>query len=176
MCRTVTALLLAAFSVASVRADDCEAIVAEFELPVKLKTRGKTKVGKWEKVDEILNGVGKVSEKSSCEFLFGQLFRNKKEDELFLPLTNTVLRVVPEESLSGIEVFSKDGEPLGVYANRFSYERSGGLHLKKSYSIYYFQYLDLADKLQSVRRKGLLLDDFVVRWTDIKDKLAVSGK
>ena len=176
MCRYGAALFLAAFFIVSAWADDCEAIVAEFKLPVKLNTRGKPKVGKWEKVDEILNSVGEASEKCSCEFLFRELFRNKKEDELFFPLTNTALRVVPEESFSGLEVFNKDGELMGVYANRFGYERSGGLHLKKSYSIYYFQYVDLANKLQSVRRKGLLLDDFVVKWTDIRNKLAVSGK
>jgi hypothetical protein len=158
-------------------ADNCKTIVDEYKLPVNLKTRGKPKVGRWEKVDEILNGVGKAVEKLPCQFAFGDLFRTKKEEELFFPLTNTVLRVVPEESLSGTEVFNKDGEVLGVFSNRFTYERSGGLQLKKSYSTYFFQFVDSAGKLQSVRRGNrLLLDDFVVRWVEIKNKLAVPGK
>jgi hypothetical protein len=156
-------------------ADDCAAIVADSKLPVKLKTRGKPKVGKWEKVDEVLNSMGQKVKASECKFTFGELFRYKKEDELYFPLTNTVLRVVPEAAFRGVSVYSKDGELLGVYANRALYERSGGLQLKKSYKSYYFQYEDRSNKLQSVGHR-LLLDDFVVRWLEIKDKVAVSGE
>lgn len=175
MFRFLASVFLLTFSGSTVWADACEEIVAEFKVPINLKTRGKPKIGKWEQVDEILNGLGQRMEVAACEFTFGELFRNKKEDELYFPLTNTVLRVVPEESLSGIRVFGKDGQALGVFANRVRYERSGGLQFQNSYSVYYFQYADLADKLQSVGHR-LLLDDFVVRWSDIKDNVAVAGK
>jgi hypothetical protein len=175
MCRFLLFGLLAVFFVVSAWADKCEAIVAEAKVPVKLKTRGKPKVGKWERIDEVLNELGQKMEAVECELTFGELFRNKKEEELYFPITNTALRVVPEESFRGVRVYRKGGELLGVYANRSLYERSGGLQLKKSYKSYYFQYEDLSKKLQSVGHR-LLLDDFVVRWMDIKDKVAVSGK
>jgi len=167
--------LLGTFFVASAGADRCQEVVSEAKLPVNLKTRGKPKVGKWERVDEILNEVGQKMEAAQCELSFGELFRNKKEEELYFPITNTLLRVVPEESLKGVKVYRKDGELLGVYTNRSLYERSGGLQLKKSYTSYYFQYEDLSKKVQSVGHR-LLLDDFVVRWIDIKNRVAISGK
>lgn len=176
MCKYFVVAALAVCFMASALAEECSAFGADFKIPVKLKTRGKPKVARWEKVDEVMNGLGEKVTSSECSFTFEELFRYKKEDELYFPLTNTVLRVVPEESLPGTRVFNKDGEQLGVYANRFSYERSGGLQLKKSYSVYFFQYKNAAEKLQAVRRTGLLLDDFVVKWSDIKDKVAVSGK
>ena len=175
MCRLFGGTLLTVFLASSALAQECEQIVAELEIPVKLKTRGKPRVAKWEKVDEVLNDLGPRLEKVACEFTFGNLFRNKKGDEMLFPLTNTVLRTVPEESLVGVEVLNKEGQALGTYANRVPYERSGGLQLKKSYTTYYFQIMDSAEKLQSVGHQ-LLLDTYVVRWTDLENKVAVSGK
>ena len=175
MYRFLVSSLLVTFFAGSLLADDCESIRAEFKVPVNLKTRGKPKVGKWEKVDEVLNGVAQNLETVACEFAFGELFRNKNEGELYFPLTNTVVRLVPEESLAGVEVFNKEGEALGVYSNRVRYERSGGLQWKQSYETYYFQFTDSAGKLQSVGHQ-LLLDSYVVRWMDIRGKVAVSGR
>jgi len=163
------------FVAVNIRAEECEAISTEFNIPIKLKTRGKPKMARWEQVDEILNGIGQKLERASCEFTFGELFRYGKEEEVYFPLTNTVVRVVPEQSLSGIKVYNNDGDLLGFYANKVRYERSGGLEFNQTYSLYYFQYSDLADKLQSVGHR-LLLDDFAIRWIDIRDKVAVSGK
>ena len=175
MCRLFAGTLLAMFLASNALAQECEQIVAELKIPVKLKTRGKPRVGKWEKVDEVLNDLGRRLESVACELTFGDLFRNKKEDEMLFPLTNTVLRTVPESSLVGVEVLNQEGETLGTYANRVPYERSGGLQLKKSYTTYYFQILDSAEKLQSVGHQ-LLLDNYVVRWVDIENKVALSGK
>lgn len=163
------------FFASNALAQECEQIATELDIPVKLKTRGKPRIGKWEKVDEVLNDLGQRLETVACEFSFGDLFRNKKEDEMLFPLTNTVLRTVPEESLVGVEVLNQEGEALGTYSNRVPYERSGGLQLKESYTTYYFQILDSAEKLQSVGHQ-LLLDTYVVRWIDIENKVAVSGK
>ena len=175
MCRLMLSILFAAVFLMDLQADDCAEIRAEFKVPVELKTRGRPRVARWEKVDQILTGLGQRTGRLECRFTFAELFRNKKEEELYFPLTNTVLRVVPEGSLLGVQVFSKEGESLGVFANRVRYERSGGLHVKESYASFYFQYTDRADKLQSVGHR-LLLDDFVVRWMDIKDKVAVAGE
>lgn len=174
MIRLVGSVLVAAAMVTNLWAD-CEAIRVESEIPVKLKTRGKPRVGKWEKVDEVLSEIGEKLGAVACEFTFGELFQTKEQAELYFPLTNTVLRVVPEGSLMGLTVFAKDGTALGAFSNRVRYERAGGLQVNNSYSIYYFQYTDMVDKLQSVGHR-LLLDDFVVKWTDIRDKVAVSGR
>ena len=174
MSRMFVCVLMMTALMASVWAE-CEAIGAEFKVPVKLKTRGKPKVGKWEKVDEILNGIGENLGSADCKFTFGELFKTKQQEELYFPLTNSVLRIAPEESFTGITVFTKEGTALGTFSNRVRYERAGGLQVKKSYSVYYFQYKNPADKLQSVGHR-LLLDDFVVKWIDIKDKVAVSGR
>ena len=157
------------------RAEDCATIAKELKLPVNLKTRGKPKVGKWEKVDEVLNMVAKSPSASACRFAFRDLFRNKKEEELYFPLTRSVLKAVPEDVFRGVAVYTKEGDLLGQYENRVRYEKSGGLQVLDSYDSYYFQFSTPAGKLESVGNQ-LLLDSYVVRWTDIKDKVAVSSQ
>jgi len=164
----MTALLASAWA-------ECDSIGVEFKIPVRLKTRGKPKVGKWEKVDEVLNGIDQKLGQDDCEFAFEELFETKKPEELYFPLTNSVLRIVPEGSFTGIAVFTKDGTALGTFSNRVRFERAGGLQVKRSYALYYFQYADLTDTLQSVGHR-LLLDDFVVKWTDVREKVAISRR
>lgn len=175
MFRIVLAALVAFGFLVDVSAEGCDAIAKELKLPEKLKTRGKPRVGKWEKVDEILNEVAKSPEARACQFTFADLFRYKKEEELHFPLTHSVLKLAPEDSFQGVEVYTKEGDLLGNYTNRVRYEKSGGLAVMKSYDSYYFQFSTPAGKLESVGHK-LLLDSYVVRWTDIKDKVAVASQ
>jgi hypothetical protein len=171
----VAVVLLAFVFPVDSRAEDCAAIAKELKLPVNLKTRGKPKVGKWEKVDEILNRVAKNPSARACRFAFRDLFRNKKEAELHFPLTRSVLKEVPEDVLRGVAVYTKEGDLLGRYENRVRYEKSGGLQVLDSYESYYFQFSTPAGKLESVGNR-LLLDSYVVKWTDIKDKVAVTSQ
>ncbi|MGW8180842.1 MAG: hypothetical protein ACWGQW_19090, partial [bacterium] len=60
--------LLAMFLSSNALAQECEQIAAELEIPVKLKTRGKPRVGRWEKVDEVMNNLGQRVETAACEF------------------------------------------------------------------------------------------------------------
>jgi hypothetical protein len=162
------------FFLVNVSADDCLSLAADLKLPLKLKTRGKPKVARWEQVDELLNGIRQSLQGNSCGFTYANLFQTKERD-LYFPLTNTVLRVGGEETFVGLMVYHKDGTALGEFAQRVPYERTGGLYATQSYTLYYFQFTDSSGKLQSVGHR-LLLDDFALRFEDIKDRVAFSGK
>jgi hypothetical protein len=151
--------------------DSCAEVVADLKLPKKMKTRGKPKVCKWEDVDEMLSELSERFNGTDCKLTFGEIFRHKDED-VYFPLTNSAVRIAPEEAFTGLTVFTKEGFELGPYAGRVRYERSGGLYARKSYQLYYFQYNDSAGKMQSVGNR-LLLDEFVVKWPGLLDRVAV---
>ena len=155
-------------------AQDCQSILQEFKLPRKLKTRGKPKVLKWQDVDKTLNDVDRALQGKTCTFTFDQLFTTKNE-EAYFPLTNSVVRLVPEESLIDARVFAKEGDELGKYAGRARYERSGGLYARESYIVFYFQYEDARGELQSVGT-DLLFDSFTVPWSELRGLVALSTK
>ena len=152
-------------------AQTCQDLAADLKLPTKFKTRGKPRVGKWEDVDKVLNALDKKLEVMQCSFTFSEVFKQNRED-VYFPVTNSVVRIVPEDSLMGLTVFTKEEFELGEYAGAVRYEKSGGLYAQKSYSLFYFQYMGKDSNLHSVGSR-LLLDDFVVKWDDIKDRVAV---
>ncbi len=156
-----------------VRADSCAELVADLKLPKKMKTRGKPKIAKWEDVDKMLSELSKRFDGTDCKLTFGEIFRHKDEN-VYFPLTNTAIRIAPEEAFTGLVVFAKEGFELGPYVGRVRYERSGGLYARKSYQLYYFQYRDSDQKNQSVGNR-LLLDEFVVKWPDLLDRVAVES-
>lgn len=161
-------LLTAPFSV---RAGDCQSLLQSLKLPAELKTKGKPAVARWDKVDKVLTGFRERANGMDCRITLGQVFRSGKK-EVFFPLTNNVLRTVPEASLAGVSVFSTEGELLGEFSNLVTYERSGGLYARDSYSLVYFQFTDRRGELQSSGNR-LLLDTFVVKWSDIRDQPAL---
>ena len=154
--------------------EQCSSIARELKLPAKLKTRGKPYRARWGKVDEVITNLRRKVEGTSCSLTLNQLFRPTKKELLF-PLTNNLLRTTPDASLEGVEVFNQRGERLGQYANRVMYQRSGGLYSKSGYTLYYFQYKDSQGKLQSAGNQ-LLLDSYLVRWEDIKDKVFIAAE
>ncbi len=154
-----------------VRSDSCAELVADLKLPKKMKTRGKPKIAKWEDVDKMLSELSERFDGTDCKLTFGEIFRHKDE-KVYFPLTNTAIRIAPEEAFTGLVVFAKEGFELGPYVGRVRYERSGGLYARKSYQLYYFQYRDSDQKNQSVGNR-LLLDEFVVKWPDLLDRVAV---
>ncbi len=161
-------------SYARVPEKQCSLIARELKLPAKLKTRGKPHRARWEKVDEVISDLRKKIERTSCSLTLHQLFRPTKK-ELMFPLTNNLLRTTPDSSLEGVEVFNQQGQRLGQYANRVMYQRSGGLYKKRKYTLYYFQYKNSQGKLESTGNQ-LLLDFYLVRWDDIKERVVIAAE
>lgn len=151
---------------------DCESILSGLKVPAKLKTRGKPKRGRWENVDKVVTRVREAVEETKCSLTLAQLFRVRRQ-EIFFPLTNNLLRTIPEESLQGVSVYSSDGERLGEFSNIVPYHRSGGLYAVRGYTLHYFQYKDEEGGLHS-SGTDLLLDNFLLKWNDIKDRVLIS--
>jgi hypothetical protein len=159
--------------------------------PCKIKTRGKPVMLRWEEVDHCLNGAAgrvdwdalvdrlegvrtahRVSEAdfqaaidsalSARAMSYEKLFVVNKENAL-LPLTNSVLKYLPADSLHQLPVTDKVGIRVGTFLGTYSYERKGGLASANSYRLVLFQYSDRNGNVQSSSEK-LLLDSFGVPW------------
>ena len=152
--------------------ETCVAASAKLKFPVKLKTRGKPRRVKWEQLDRVLTDLTEWIEDGACRFRFSEVFTTNRPD-LYVPVTNSLVRLVPEASLQGLLVFETSGEKLGEYVGRATYERRGNLQFKKSYRLHYFQFKDFSGELQSTGGR-LLLDDYLVRWSDLKGRVAVN--
>lgn len=153
--------------------NDCQAILQQLHLPHRVKTRDKPRVARWEQVDEIVNDLRQTAQNAHCRFSFETLFKTRRK-EMFFPLTNSLLSIVPEESLKGLTVFRHDGTELGSFVGKVLYERSGNLYATKSYHLYFFQYRDRQGKLQTSGTQ-LLLDRFTVKWADVAAKTAFAS-
>lgn len=162
----------AAYTPARVRAE----LLAAFS-PQKIKTRSKLRIMRYGDVDRRLADVTAwlkencpdvtttgTAGNDTAVITFGELFTPSKANSFF-PLTNTVVRLAPESSLTGLPVCDQTGYPLGSFANKYPYTHQG----VRSYTLYYFQYKTDSGAL---RRSGtdLLLDRFLVKWDDIRDK------
>lgn len=154
-------------------AQKCQDLMLDMRLPKKLKTKGKPKVARWADVDRLLNELSEKLQGKECKFTFNQIFRIDSKD-VFFPLTNSVIRIVPEDTFDGLPVATKEGEPLGEYAGRFRFEKSGGLYARESISLFYFQYKNPQGQMQQAARGQLLFDSFVVPWDQIQSKTAIS--
>ena len=152
--------------------EGCATVLREKKLPVKFKTRGSPQRARWEQVDEVLTGLSEDLRGMPCELKFEEIFRTDKE-ELYIPLTNNLVRVVPETLLKGLPVFNQSGELLGEYESRVTYQRTGGLYATDSYTLYYFQYKDTEGEVES-SGNHLLLDEFLVRWSDLSERIAMN--
>ena len=150
----------------------CATVLREKKLPVNLKTRGSPQRARWEQVDEVLTGLSEELQGLACELKFEEIFRTDKE-ELYIPLTNNLVRVVPETILDGLPVFNQSEERLGEYDSRVSYQRSGGLYATDSYTLYYFQYKDPEGDVES-SGNHLLLDEYLVLWSDLSERVAMN--
>ena len=150
-------------------ADDCRELSESMRMPVKLKRRGKpSRARRW------VTGLREKAGGRVCALTFEQVFRTKRE-ELLVPLTNNLLKTVPEQALQGLAVMDQKGEPLGKYVGRVTYEKTGGLVGRKSYVLYYFQFRDSEGQMQSTGNR-LLLDYFLVRWADLKGRVAIDTR
>ncbi|GAB4251969.1 MAG: hypothetical protein Kow00109_27580 [Acidobacteriota bacterium] len=150
----------------------CQAVLQDLKLPRRIKTRGKPKMMRWEDIDKVLNEVDRRLRDHSCELRFRDLFYVKEKEEVWFPLTNSVVRLVPEESLVGLPVYTKEGVELGPFAGKVRYERAGNLYAVRSYSLYYFQYRGGDDKIHAVGER-LLLDEFAIPWSRLQERTAL---
>ncbi|HEY2934222.1 MAG TPA: hypothetical protein VGK99_20975 [Acidobacteriota bacterium] len=165
--------------------------------PAKIKS--KNKVARWDQIDQLLNlqlapkteglpdkmkakapagSLGDMfSEKyevrkllSSNGILFSDLFDIGEND--FFPLTNSVLKFVPEGSLEGETVYDKSGQVLGKFAGKSRYERTGGLYGSGGFRLITFQYKTPQGEFRSAGHDNLL-DNYVVFWSRIKQRPAL---
>ncbi len=164
--------------------------------PCKVKSRGSTKMLRWEDVDRCLNqaaarvdwdalakklqelrtSVYGISESSFAAALdtslsahaltFERVFTVKNEKSR-LPLTNSLLKFLPADSLMDLPVFDKAGSQVGTFSGVYAYERAGGLSSANVYRLALFQYTDKNGNIQSAADK-LLLDSFGVPWFQAK--------
>jgi len=92
------------------------------------------------------------------------------ESEALLPLSNSLLRFLPENSLLDLPVYDKSGARVGTFAGVYSFEKVGQISgMRNRHAL--FQYTDSRGNMQAAPDK-LLLDSFGVPW---KDALSASG-
>jgi hypothetical protein len=168
---------------------------ASVQFPCKIGT-GQHRMMHWSKVDKCLNaaegrvdwrGVSKQLEAlrvppvdfSISEFTaavdvsivahaltFDKVLAVKDERAL-LPLTNSVLKFLPADSLHELPVFDRAGTNVGTFSGIYPYERQGGLASANVYRLMLFQYTDKNGNVQSASEK-LLLDSFGVPWREAR--------
>ena len=166
---------------------------AATNFPCKLKTRGKAKMLRWENVDKCLNDArnrvdwaelsGKLqairegrkfqtfdinsaieSSLAAHAIPFEKIFR-VKEMKALLPLSNSLLKFLPPDSLMDLPVYDKSGERVGSFSGLYKYDRSGGLSMANSFTMTLFQYTDLKGRIQTPAGR-LLLDSYGVPWKE----------
>ena len=164
---------------------------AAIKFPCKVKTRGKAKMLRWEDVDKCLNSANdrvdweELSEKlqamrkknrfqtidmismiesslSAQALPFEKVLR-VKEIEALLPLSNSMLKYLPPDSLMDLPVYDTSGDRVGFFSGVYSYERSGGLAMANRFRISLFQYADTNGEMQTPTGK-LLMDSYGIPW------------
>jgi hypothetical protein len=168
---------------------------ATAKFPCKLKSGGKPKMLRRQEIDICLNAasdsvdwdsvssqlqdlrqtsripwaelVAAVEASMTAHALpFDKVF-NVKEPKALLPLTNSLLKFLPSDSLQNVPVLMKSGEKVGTFAGVYSFERTGELAAANTYKLNIFQYADSNGNLQSPAASNrLLLDRYGVPWND----------
>ncbi len=164
-------------------------------LPCKVKAGGKPRMIRWQDVDRCVNEAADrvdwqglaaqlqpiraavtlsaddfnailAGAFSARALPFDKVFFLKKP-EAYLPLTNSLLKFLPADSLLDVDVIDKTGKQVGKFAGTYSYERTGGLATANTYRLTVFQYTDSAGNVQSANEK-LLLGSFGVPWKTVQ--------
>jgi len=93
---------------------------------------------------------------------FDKMFLVKGANAL-LPLTNSILKYLPPNSLTGFPVYDQTGKQIGTFAGIYGSERPGALVVGQTFTTTLFQYLDLQGKVQAPAER-ILLDSYAVTW------------
>ncbi len=167
---------------------------ASEKFPCKVKDRGKPRMLRWQDVDRCLNEAynrvdwealseqlqnlgreGGYSENdlasavesslSAHAMTYDKVLKPKKIESL-LPLTNSVLKYLPEDALLDYPVFDKAGERIGTFSGPYGFDKKGGLTGANTYRMIIFQYKDPYGQVRSSSAGGkvLLLDSFGIPW------------
>ena len=91
--------------------------------------------------------------------------KEKEESAALLPLSNSLLKFLPEGSLTDLMVHDDNGELIGIFLGSYPFDRSGGLTVLGEYRRMSFQYNDLRGDAQTPT-SVFLLDSFGVPWRD----------
>lgn len=152
-------------------ADSCSDVVAQLQLPARVKTKGKPKRVRWDQANQLLHKLNQAVAGRSCHLTFEEVFAPQRED-VFFPLLDSVLRIGPEDELVGVPVYYLDGDEAGRFSNRVIFEKS-------NYNQYYFQYTgkdgDLRTSTRNLLDFATGLPTFLIRWQDIKGKAVIAA-
>jgi len=170
---------------------------AAAKFPCKARPSGKAKILRWQDVEKCVNyahdrvdweslssqlqkirddgGLDRdrmmemiESSLSAQAITFNKVFVIKNEKAL-LPLSNSLLKFLPPNSLMNLPVYGDDKELLGSFSGVYAFERSGGLASANSYRMLNFQYKDLQGNLQAPGEK-FLIDLYGVPWKDAQSQ------
>ena len=102
---------------------------------------------------------------------YDRVFQVNEKEALtaLLPLSNSLLKFLPEKSLTDLLVYDKTGDLLGVFIGIYSFERRGGLEILTGYNMANFQYTDLKGNAQAPSER-FLLDSYGVPWRDARQQ------
>jgi len=169
------------------------------EFPCQVKARGKPKILRWEELDRCLNqSVNRMdwdvvlkglenlragengrsdneiwaaldASLSARALVFEKVISAKASEDVLLPLTNSLLKYLPADSLQNLPVFDKAGTQVGTFLGVYSFERTGGLASANTYRLSLFQYSDRNGNVQGVGEK-LLLDSYGVPWKEARNQ------
>lgn len=103
---------------------------------------------------------------------FDEVFLVKDKDSgALLPLTHSVLKYLPSDSLRDLDVYGDTGEKVGTFTGVYFTERSGGLAGAVSYSLARFQFKDEEGNVHSAVDSLHLPTDGIgsygIIWTDV---------
>lgn len=171
---------------------------AATRFPCKERPGGKAKMFRWQSVDRCLNeaagmvdweeltkkleslriGSGRISRAAFTEAVEASLSAHAlpfekvftvKDGKALLPLTNSILRFLPADSLHNLPVFDRTGARVGTFAGTYTYERVGALASANTYRLTLFQYSDSNGNIQPAADK-LLLDSYGVPWSSARSQ------
>ncbi len=167
---------------------------ASEKFPCKVKDRGKPKILRWQDVDRCLNDADKnvdweslsrqlrelaeaggfsqselasaVEESLSNNAMNYEKVFSVKNIEVLLPLSNSLLRYLPADSLLDYPVFDKSGTRMGSFVGVYTFDKAGGLKAANTFRMSIFQYTDPNGEIHSAAEGGkvLLLDSFGIPW------------
>ena len=191
------ALLCVPHFAGSSSAADIKEMLAGLPLPARVKSR--RDVARWDEVDKVLNTVvaprlnqwidatrkeiaGQVSNDPLSQtaalqkrvppgsVAFSDLFQ--LGENLFFPLTNSVLKLAPAASLDGLDVYDEAHQKVGTFAGKSRFEKTSRLNPARTYVLISFEYKTETGDFRSPGDDNLL-DRFQVRWADLKTRPAI---
>ncbi|HSW39296.1 MAG TPA: hypothetical protein VLL97_07380 [Acidobacteriota bacterium] len=88
-----------------------------------------------------------------------------RDERALVPLSNSLLKFLPEGSFDDMPVYSREGELLGTFSGIYSFEKRGGLSSAESFQMKYFQYTDFKGNIHTPAER-FLLDSYAVPWKE----------